>query len=247
MKIFLDTSKIDEMQKWSHIIDGVTTNPSILKKEGGNIEEICEYISPLPISVESGGDFYLEAMELWEWLHPLNKNLAIKVPFLKPNGKDNLQVITSLIEQGLTINCTAVLSLSQCILADKIGCKYISIFAGRIDDEGGDSMDVIDKAEDWISTHNIFIDSRKSEDLRVELIVGSLRSVKDVDRSIRALKISPYSILTIPPSILEKMTQHRYAQETSKQFEDDYVSVVFLKGLKDTQKSLEIPHPIVGN
>ncbi len=249
MKIFLDTSKIDEMKKWSHIIDGVTTNPSILKKEGGNIEEICEYINPLPVSVESGGDFYLEAMELWDWLHPLNPNLAIKVPFLKPNGKDNLQVIDTLIREGVTINCTATFNFNQVLLATKLGCRYISLFVGRIDDEGGDGLDIAESCASSVSMSSFVNKVRHDRTIMdQELILGSIRSPKDVDRYVKAVHDNiESSIITIPPTVLEKMTQHRYAQETSKQFEDDYVSVVTLKGLKDTQKALEIPHPIAGN
>ncbi len=232
MKIFLDTSKIEEMRKWSHIIDGVTTNPSILQKEGGNIEDICTFINPLPISIESGGNLYREAMELWEWLRPSNSNLAIKIPFLNPNGLDNLKIIDSLIQEGLSINCTAVLSLSQCILASKLGCRYISVFGGRIEDEGGDFFDVVSKCQDYL--YNTLGGQ--------ELIVGSIRTIGNVETVAKAKA----DIITVPPKILQKMTQHKYAQFTSKQFEDDYVSVVALKGLKDTQKALEIPHPVAG-
>ncbi len=244
MKIFLDTSKIEEMKKWSHIIDGVTTNPSILQKEGGNVEEICEYMNPLPVSVEAGGDIYTEAMDLWDWLHPLNKNLAIKVPFLKPNGQDNLLVIDSLIKVGVTINCTAVMSFNQVILAAKLGCRYISLFVGRIDDEGGDAESLVKDCADFVSINSF----NKSSEAIQELILGSIRSSKDMGRYSKAIYDSMgYSIITIPPSILEKMTQHRYAQETSKQFEDDYIPVVELKGLRDTQKALGIFHPTGGN
>lgn len=241
-KIFLDTSNIEEMKKWSHIIDGVTTNPSILAKEGGNIQEICEYISPLPISVEAGGDYYYEAKDLWEWLFPLNPNLAIKIPFLKPNGRDNLVVIDSLIKEGLTINCTAVMSFNQAILADRLGCRYISIFGGRIDDEGGDSIELLRRVEDLVCTNNIFEDSRGSGIYKVSIIVGSIRSSKDVDRYLSLLGTSPCSILTIPPPVLEKMTQHARSQSTSAEFEKDYIGVATLKGINNTQVEM-IPHP----
>ena len=210
-------------------------------------------MSPLPVSVESGGDFYTEAMDLWDWLHPLNENLAIKVPFLKPNGQDNLLVIDSLIKEDITINCTAVLSLNQVLLATKLGCRYISIFGGRIDDEGGESSDIISKATDLIGTFSLL---NLSDNLKgvskakayQDLIVGSIRGPKDVDRLISSVSDCPYDVIvTIPPEVLEKMTQHKNSQATSKQFEDDYVSVVTLKGLKDTQKALEISHPIVGD
>ncbi len=244
MKIFLDTSRVEEMKRWSHIIDGVTTNPSILQKEGGNIEEICELMNPLPVSVESGGDFYTEAMDLWEWLHPLNENLAIKVPFLKPNGQDNLLVIDSLIKEGLTINCTAVFNFNQVMLATKLGCRYISLFVGRIDDEGGDAEDIVRDCCDLVSISS-FSDRNKPDQ---ELILGSIRSPKDFDRYAKAIYDGlGFSIITVPPEVLQKMIQHKYAQETSKQFENDYVPVVTLKGLKDTQKALEIPHPLAGD
>ena len=243
MKIFLDTSKIDEMKRWSHIIDGVTTNPSILAKEGGDIREICEYINPLPVSVESGGDIYTEAMDLWKWLSPLNSNLAIKVPFLKPNGQNNLLVIDSLIKEGITINCTATMTLSQVYLASKLGCRYISIFGGRVEDEGNSFFDAIKSCQTYmvdgyLGTNTSIDQLADMLSASNELIVGSIRSIGNVQDCLKA----EVDIMTIPPQVLEKMTQHARAQSTSAEFEKDYISVKTLQGINDTQ-AVMIPHP----
>ncbi len=236
-KIFLDTSNIVEMKKWAHIIDGVTTNPSILIKEGGDIKEICEYISPKPVSVEAGGDFYTEAMDLWEWLKPLSEGLVIKVPFLKPNGQDNLLVIDSLIKEGITINCTAIMSFNQAVLATKLGCRYISIFAGRVEDEGGESSTLLRDVANYIDASN----PEGVEPLQ-GVIVGSIRSPGDADRAIRSV-FRDNHIVTIPPPVLEKMTQHARAQSTSAEFEKDYTPVKTLQGINNTQAEM-IPHPM---
>jgi len=93
-KIFLDTSNIDSMKHWRSVISGVTTNPSILKKEGGDLEEICRYMANKHVSVESGGDLLQQAEHLWNWLFPLNPALAVKIPFLDTEGHHNLNIVS---------------------------------------------------------------------------------------------------------------------------------------------------------
>ena len=171
-KIFLDTSDIDNINSWNSVISGVTTNPSILKKEGGDLEEICKLMDGRHVSVESGGDFLQQAETLHKWLYQYNSGLAIKVPFLDTKGNHNLDIIKELTEIGIAVNCTAMLSLSQIILASKAGAKYVSLFAGRIDDEGGDYKEVVKDCVTYLD-NNFF-------DKGCELIVGSVRTVGNV-------------------------------------------------------------------
>ena len=185
-----------EVFEWIHVIDGVTTNPGILEKQGGNLFELAEMINPKPISIEACGDFVTEA----KYWHNLIPNAVIKIPLLKPDGNNNIRVMRDLIEEGIKINCTALFSLSQVILAEKAGADYVSLFAGRIDDEGGDSKSIINDCMDYLTTS--------------ELIVGSIRTVGNVLDSIRA------DIITIPPPILNKMVTHCRSLETVKEFED---------------------------
>ncbi len=224
-KIFLDTSNMDQIRRWRHIIEGVTTNPSILKKEGRDLFGICEIMGPNPVSVEAGGDLRCEAKKLWDWLSS-ETTLAIKIPFLKPNGEDNLQVICDLVRDGLVINCTAIMSLSQVVLATKAGARYVSIFAGRIDDEGGEFSRVVEESQNYIETQGLNTLFRGEEFPSCELIVGSLRSVGMVLDCIRV----DADIVTVSPEILFKMTQHARGRETSEQFENDYVPVDSLRG-----------------
>jgi transaldolase len=216
-KIFLDSSDVDLMRHWRSVISGVTTNPSILKKEDGDLEAVCRYMVNKHVSVESGEDLLQQAEQLWNWLSPINSAVTIKIPFLDSDGRHNLNVITTLTEKGIPVNCTAMLSLSQIILASKAGAKYVSLFAGRIDDEGGDYKEVIKDCVAYLD-NNFF-------DKGCELIVGSVRTVGNVLDSIRA----GAHIVTITPPVLQKMVTHQYSILTSKQFEEDYNTVAELR------------------
>jgi len=202
LKIFLDSSRIEEAKRWFPVIDGVTTNPSILLKEGGNIEELARYIYPLPISIEASGDFVTEARK---YSKVEGTTPVIKIPLLKPDGTDNLNIIYSLAADGISINCTALMSLAQVVLATKAGADYVSLFAGRVEDEGGYSPQMIADCVDFLDR----------DDSDTELIVGSIRTVGNVLEAVRA----GAHIITIPPSILEKMLMHHYSVVTVQQFE----------------------------
>ena len=140
------------------------------------------------------------------------------MPFRDTKGNHNLDIISELGTKKIPVNCTAMLSLSQVILASKAGAKYVSLFAGRIDDEGGDYKEVVKDCTQYLD--NTFFDKG------CELIVGSVRTVGNVLDCIK----SGAHIITITPSILDKMANHHYSIFTSRQFEDDYVKVAELTG-----------------
>lgn len=202
MKIFLDSSKTEEAKRWTPVIEGATTNPSILLRDGSDIYEFATVMDPKPVSIEACGDFVTDARHYSRNV----PNAVIKIPLLKPDGKDNLDIIFGLSQEGLKINCTTLMSLSQVVLATKAGARYVSLFAGRVEDEGGDSMGMI---ADCVG----FLDGEYCE---TELIVGSIRTIGNV---LDAVKVGAH-IITVPPAILEKMLMHRYSLDTVRQFED---------------------------
>lgn len=204
MKIFLDSSKIEEARRWMQIIEGATTNPTILLKEGtASIHEFCKTLEPKPVSIEACGDFITDAKRYSKEI----PNAVIKVPLLAPNGRDNMGIISALSKEGIPVNCTALMSLPQVMLAAKAGARYVSLFAGRVDDEGGDYCQIISNCVDFLN----------NEDIKIELIVGSIRTVGNV---LDAVRVGAH-IVTIPPNILEKMLMHRFSLETVRQFETD--------------------------
>lgn len=203
MKVFLDSSKISEIERWNAIIDGVTTNPTILLREGGDLYELAKFLEPRPISIEACEDFRTDALKYSREI----ANSVIKIPLLKVDGGNNIDLISELSRRGVRVNCTALMSFSQVILATKCKPKYVSLFAGRVDDEGGNYLGVIEDCMRFI----------ENECVDTELIVGSIRSVGQVLDSARA----GAHIVTIPPAILEKMVFHRFSLDTVRQFEDD--------------------------
>jgi len=207
MRIFLDSGNVQEVNKWRPVISGITTNPLILEKDGGDIYELAKAIAPDPICIEACGDYVTDADT---WTRDI-RNAVIKIPLLRPDGSDNINLISALVKRGIVINCTALMSLSQVILAERTGARYVSLFAGRIDDEGGDYYSVIAKAVKYLDDQVV----------NTELIVGSVRTVGNVLDAIEA----GTHIVTIPPAILEKMVKHEYSLKTVRQFEDAYTRI----------------------
>jgi transaldolase len=207
VKVFLDSSKVSEVMRWRTVIEGVTTNPSILLKEGGDVVALAKELNPLPVSIEAVGDFETDARKYAK----ISSNVAVKIPLLRPDKGDNLELIWKLAKEGIPINCTALLSLSQVILATKAGARYVSLFAGRIDDEGGDYASMIADCIDFLEA-----EWRESETASTELIVGSIRTVGNFLDAVRA----GADIVTVPPAILEKALVHARSRETVGEFEE---------------------------
>jgi transaldolase len=214
MEIFLDSANLNEIQKWIDmgVIDGVTTNPSIMLKDGAyNIErrakEIADLIFPHPLSVEvTSNDLSVmssQAKTFESWA----QNIVIKIPQINQDGVPCYSVMKQLEEDGIKVNATAAMSIGQVMLAAKAGATYISIFAGRISDEGGDSSNVITDSVDWLERWNY----------KSKIIVGSIRSVGDAISA----ALAGAHIVTIPPAMLAKMADHQYTRETVRQFISD--------------------------
>jgi len=214
MEIFIDSANVSEIEKWLDmgVIDGVTTNPSIMLKDGvydveREAKKIAKLIHPKPLSVEVTTNDTGEMLVQARRFASLAPNIAVKIPNINQDGVPCYGIIRQLEKEGIKINATAVLSLGQVILAAKAGATYISIFAGRVSDEGGNAAEVIMNSVEWL----------KRWDYKSKILVGSIRSVGDVLMAAMA----GAHIVTIPPQLITKMADHKYTRDTVKQFVDD--------------------------
>jgi transaldolase len=226
MKIFIDSANV-KIEKWLNygIIDGVTTNPSIMLKDGvysveEEIKKLAKLIDPLPLCAEVTTNDIKEMIEQAKRLASFGHNVVVKIPVENEFGVPCYGVIGQLEKSGVTVNVTAILSFGQIMLAAKSGATYLSLFAGRIADEGGNSAEVIAEAVEWLEHWNF----------KSKLIVGSIRSVGDVIDA----ALAGAHIITIPPQQLYKMADHKYSRETVKEFIADSQSTMKIMGKSKT-------------
>ncbi|HEX5322645.1 MAG TPA: transaldolase family protein [Capsulimonadaceae bacterium] len=214
MKFFVDTANLDEVKKanaWG-ILDGVTTNPSLIAKEGvpykDRVLEICKVVGPgKAVSaecIEADYDKMLaEAKDKASW----HENIYVKVP-MTPAG---VEVMATLSPQGVRFNCTLVFSVPQGLIAAKAGASFISFFVGRVDDMGsGEAMESVVDAVNMLETYNF--------PQKPEILVASIRSPLHVLESVRA----GAQIATVPYKILEQLFHHPLTDIGIQRFTDDY-------------------------
>ncbi len=221
MEIFIDSADTKEIERWVKmgIADGVTTNPSIMLRDGvydmeKGAKEIAALIHPRPVSVEVTTNDLDEMISQAKKLASWAPNIAIKIPQITQDGTPCYGVIRQLESEGIRVNATVALSLGQVILAAKAGATYISIFTGRVSDEGGNASEVIKNSADWL----------RRWEYESRIIVGSIRSVGEILQA----AIAGAHIITIPPQFLTRMADHKYTRETVRQF------------VTDAQKALEM-------
>ena len=214
MQIFLDSANASEIEKWlsSGIVDGVTTNPSIMYKDGlrefkGGARKLSSLIDPLPLSVEVTSNDPEEMYAQGRELATLGANIVVKIPQINMDGLPCYSVIHRLEALGIRVNATVAMSFSQVILSAKAGATYISIFGGRITDEGGDAGAVIANSVDWLERWQY----------RSRIIVGSIRGIGDILEA----AVAGAHIITIPPQFIPKMADHKYSRDTVRQFIED--------------------------
>jgi len=214
MQFFLDSANYREIERWLRqgVIDGVTTNPSIMLKDGVyDIEEgarrICALLGSRPVSVEVTTNDHAEMLKQARVFARWAPNIVVKIPVVNEYGESCLGVIHALNQEGISINTTAILSFNQAILAAKAGATYVSIFAGRVADEGNDPGTVIRQVRQWLDEW----------DYAAKVLVGSIRAVMDVQNA----AIAGAHIVTIPPQFLPKMVDHKYSRDTVRQFNQD--------------------------
>ena len=196
MKLFLDTADTELIEKHfqTDLIDGITTNPTLIMKSGRDPEEVYQQLIDMgidDISMEVVGDFDAMYMEGLRLSRKFGKNATIKVP-CTPDG---LRVCKKLSRDLVNVNVTLIFSPAQAILAAKAGAKYISPFVGRVDDNSFDGIDLVDQISDIYTIQNI----RKTE-----ILAASVRDVKSVSDAFGA----GAHVVTMPPAVFEKMYNH---------------------------------------
>jgi transaldolase len=214
MQIFIDSANLKEIEKWVRfgIADGLTTNPTIMLKDGITdmekcAKEIAGILDGKPISVEvitdNPEEMLSQAREFSSWA----KNVVIKIPIINQYGEPCLEVIHTLENEGIRVNAIAALSFWQMALSAKAGATYSSIFSGRVADEGADPWELVTMSVEWL----------EHWDYKTKIIVGSIRSVIDIQNA----AIAGAHVITIPPQFLSKWVDHKYSRDTVKQFMDD--------------------------
>jgi transaldolase len=212
MKIFLDTAnlkQIKEAASWG-IVDGVTTNPTLLSKEDQKFEElikkICRVISG-PVNVECVSTKSKDIIKEGRELAKLADNIVLKIPICV----EGLKAIKVLSGEGIQVNTTLIFSPTQALLAAKAGARYVSPFIGRLDDISHEGMDLIDKI---IAIFNNY-------GLETEVIVASIRHpLHVVDAALVGADIA-----TIPFAVLDKMVKHPLTDIGMEQFLKDWRKV----------------------
>ena len=195
MKIFLDTANLEAIRKFNDmgLLDGITTNPSLMSKEGRNPKDVMEEITKIikgDVSLEVVSTKYDGMIEEGKRLRQYGENVVVKVP-MTPDG---LKACKSLSSQGIPVNVTLVFSPNQALLAAKSGAKYVSPFIGRLDDIGQDGMSLIKDIREVFDNY----------DFKTQILVASIRHPMHV---VDAAKIGA-DVVTLPPAVLDKMLQH---------------------------------------
>lgn len=212
MKIFLDTANIKSIKFYNDLglIDGVTTNPTLLSKEDGNPHDIMKTISSIvkgDISLEVINTTYSEMVKEGHNLRNYGDNIVIKCPMTA----DGLMACKILSNDKIPVNITLVFSPNQAILAAKCGAKYVSPFIGRLDDIGNDGMNIIAEIKQIFQNY----------DYDTQILVASVRHPMHV---IDAAKIGADAV-TMPPSILEKMLNHNLTLVGLDRFLSDWKQI----------------------
>lgn len=212
MKLFIDTANVDEIREaasWG-ILDGVTTNPSLVAKTGRDfqqvIEEICGIVDG-PINAEVISTNAAGMIEEGRRLSRLHANVFVKVPMTA----EGLKACRALSEESIRVNVTLVFSAAQALLAAKAGASFISPFVGRLDDAGHDGMEVIDQIVHILSNYTY----------RAEVLVASVRNPLHV---IRSAEMGAH-IATCPFAVLQQLIRHPLTDIGLERFLADWKKV----------------------
>jgi len=209
MKFFIDTANLEQIREMQDlgIIDGVTTNPSLLAKEGVDpikqLEKICEIVDG-PVSGEVIGLSTEEMVKEARELAKIAQNIIVKIPFTI----EGIKAVKILEPEGIKTNVTLVFSQNQVLIAAKAGASYISPFIGRLMDNGQNEIDMLWESMEILNAY----------DFKSELIVASIRNTRHV---IESAKMGAH-IATIPFSVLEKMFKHPNTDQGLEAFLKDW-------------------------
>ena len=213
MKIFLDTAETDVVRKHfkTGLIDGLTTNPTLIRKSGRNHEEVYQEfkdIGLIDISMEVIGDKGNMVSEGKRLYKKYGKVATIKVP-CTPNG---LLACKELSEDGINVNVTLIFSQSQAILAAKAGARYVSPFVGRVDDNSFGGLCLVKDIAKVYNVHGV----------ETQVLAASLRGIRDVGRAFEY----GADIVTMPPGVFEGMYKHVLTDRGLDQFDEDYAASI---------------------
>jgi len=212
MKLFIDTANVEEIRKANDmgVICGVTTNPSLIAKEGRIFKDVVKEITDIvngPISAEvislDSEGMIKEAVELSK----IHKNIVIKIPMTA----EGLKAVKVLSKEKIKTNVTLIFSAGQALLAAKAGASYVSPFVGRLDDIGNDGMNIIKETVEIFKNYNI----------DTEIIAASIRHPMHV---IEAAKLGCH-IATIPYKVIIQLTKHPLTDKGIDQFLKDWDTV----------------------
>ena len=212
MKLFVDTANVEDIKKANDmgVICGVTTNPSLIAKEGRDFVEVVKEITTIvdgPISAEV---ISLEADKMVEEAKPLaalHKNIVIKIPMCA----EGLKAVKQLTKLGIKTNVTLIFSAAQALLAARAGATYVSPFLGRLDDIGTNGMILIEEIADIYEIH----------DNQTEIIAASIRNPIHVIDAARA----GCDIATVPYKVIEQMLHHPLTDNGIERFLKDWETV----------------------
>lgn len=209
MKFFLDTANVEEIKRVARLglVDGITTNPSLIAKEGRNfkevIQEICTIVSG-PVSAEVIGtkadDMLKEAVELAAWA----PNVVVKLPMTE----DGLYACNELYNKGIKTNVTLIFSAAQGLMAAKAGATFISPFIGRLDDIGADGMQLVRDLRTILDNYGF----------TTEIIAASIRHIGHAEKA----ALAGSHIATIPGSLLPQLWKHPLTDIGIEKFLSDW-------------------------
>ena len=214
MRFFIDTANVEDIKKANDmgVICGVTTNPSLIAKEGKNFNDVIKEITSIvdgPISGEvkattiKAEDMITEAREIAK----IHKNMVVKIPMTV----EGLKAVKILSKEGIKTNVTLIFSANQALLAARAGATYVSPFLGRLDDISTDGLELIRTIADIFATH----------DIDTEIISASVRHPIHVTEC----ALAGADIATVPYSVIEQMTKHPLTEQGIEKFKKDYKAV----------------------
>ncbi len=213
MKIFIDTASLKEIREAQAmgILDGVTTNPSLISKESPgdyreSLQEICKIVQG-PVSAEVVGTRFEEMVEEGRSLAKIADNIVVKVPI----NWEGLKVIKKLSSEGIRINVTLIFSPTQALLAAKAGASFVSPFIGRLDDIAIEGMDLIHQLVTIFDNY----------DLETEILAASIRHPVHVVQC----AIAGADIATMPYNVLDKLLNHPLTDLGAEKFRKDWEKV----------------------
>jgi len=212
MKIFIDTANVEHIREANDlgIISGVTTNPSLIAKEGRNFIDVVKEITSIvdgPISAEVISLEHKGMVDEARELVKIHKNIVIKIPMTL----EGLKAVKILSSEGIRTNVTLIFNAAQALMAARAGASFVSPFLGRLDDIGQNGIDLIEEIVDIFSIH----------DIKTEIIAASIRNPLHVINAARA----GAHIATIPYNVIVQMSKHPLTDNGIERFLKDWETV----------------------